>query len=68
MLKPAYHNVIKLFFRNLQIFVVEFVPWQVFPAQCNKHSTLVKKLWTKEFYKIGPSRTNVSIELVEQIF
>ncbi len=52
-------NVIKLFVRNLRIFIISLSvsPCQAFPAKSNKHSSLV---WSsvnhgpKKFYNIGP--------------
>ncbi len=51
-------NFIKLFPRDLRIFVISksVCPWQAFPIWSSKHSSLVRKsvnLAKKKFYNIG---------------
>ncbi len=52
-------NVIKLFVRYLQIFVLSssVCPWQAYPSLSIKHSSLVQKFVSygqRLFYNIGP--------------
>jgi hypothetical protein len=52
-------NVIKLFVRYLQIFVLSssVCPWEAYPSLSNKHSSLVRKCVSygqRLFYNIGP--------------